>query len=277
MRRIGRALGTGLVVLLSSGAALAEVEFYQRADRADVGLDDTFRLTIVVSDAPDSADPQFPTTSDFQVLSKSQSSQTSLQLGGGSGILKRTHKYVLLMRANRAGELTIPPAILTIGGKTYKTEPVRITVKKGHLQDPRAGAQRTSPFPDPFRRFPFPSVPGFDDEEDLLANVDVPRSESDLFLRASLDREEVYAGDQTTLSIHIFSRVDLSSVDAVTMPKLDGFWSEDLESPSQLTGEQKVINGIPYRAYLLKRRALFPVKAGTVKIGSPEADITTGF
>src|SRR5262249_45283667 len=89
MRRTGRAVGTGLAVLLSSGAALAEVEFYQRADRAEVGLDDTFRLTIVVSDAPDSADPQFPTTSDFQVLSKSQSSQTSFQLGGGSGILKR--------------------------------------------------------------------------------------------------------------------------------------------------------------------------------------------
>jgi len=277
MRRTGRALGS-LAMLLTSAAALADVEFYQRADRNEVGLDDTFRLTIVVSDAPDSSNLQFPSSNDFEILSKSQSSQMSYQLGGGaSGVLKRTQKYVLLMRANRTGDLTLPPSVLTIHAKSYRTEPVRITVKKGHLQDPRAGAQRGSSFPDPFRRFPFPSVPGFDDEEDSLPDVDVPRSESDLFLRASLDRDEVYVGDQTTLSIHIFSRVDLSSVDAVTMPKLDGFWSEDLESPSQLTGEQKVINGIPYRAYLLKRRALFPVKPGTAKIGSAEADITTGF
>ena len=105
----------------------------------------------------------------------------------------------------------------------------------------------------------------------------IPRGDTDLFLRASLDRDEVYVGEQTTLSLYIYSRVDLSSVDAVTMPKLEGFWSEDVESPTQLSGEQKIVNGIPYRAYLLRRRALFPVKAGALTITPAEADITTGF
>jgi hypothetical protein len=105
----------------------------------------------------------------------------------------------------------------------------------------------------------------------------IPRGDSDLFLRASLDRSDVYVGEQVTLSLYIYSRVDLSSVDAVTMPKLEGFWSEDVESPTQLSGEQRIINGIPYRAYLLRRRALFPVKSGTLTITAAEADITTGF
>ena len=105
----------------------------------------------------------------------------------------------------------------------------------------------------------------------------IPRGDSDLFLRASLDKDEVYVGEQATLSLYIYSRVDLSSVDAVTMPKLEGFWSEDVESPTQLSGEQKIVNGIPYRAYLLRRRALFPVKPGTLTITPAEADITTGF
>ena len=61
------------------------------------------------------------------------------------------------------------------------------------------------------------------------------------------------------------------------MPKLEGFWSEDVESPTQLSGEQKIVNGMPYRAYLLRRRALFPVKPGTLTITAAEADITTGF
>ena len=84
-------------------------------------------------------------------------------------------------------------------------------------------------------------------------------------------------GEQVTLSLHIYSRVDLSSVDAVTMPKLEGFWSEDVESPTQLSGEQRVVNGIPYRTYLLRRRALFPMRSGTLAITPAEADITTGF
>lgn len=277
MRRIGRVAGSFLAIsLVAAGVARAEIELSQDVDRTEVGLDDTFRLIVTVSDAPDSVQVQFPSSSDFNVLSKSESSQMSYQLGGGGpATIKRTHKYTLLMRANRVGSLTIPPTVISLGGKTYKTEPVQIAVKRGHVDDPRA--QRGPRPNDPFRRFSFPGLGAFDDDADGFPDVDVPRSDSDLFLRASLDRDEVFVGDQVTLSLYIFSRVDLSSVDAVNLPKLDGFWSEDLESPTQLTGEQKVLNGVPYRAYLLKRRALFPVKPGKISIGAAEAEITTGF
>ncbi|HEY8209194.1 MAG TPA: BatD family protein, partial [Myxococcaceae bacterium] len=70
---------------------------------------------------------------------------------------------------------------------------------------------------------------------------------------------------------------DLSSVDSLSQPKLEGFWSEEVDSPGQLSAEQRVVGGVPYHAYLLKRRALFPVKPGVVKIGPAEADVTTGF
>ena len=36
----------------------------------------------------------------------------------------------------------------------------------------------------------------------------IPRGDSDLFLRASLDRDNVYVGEQVTLSLYIYSRVD---------------------------------------------------------------------
>jgi TPR repeat protein len=101
--------------------------------------------------------------------------------------------------------------------------------------------------------------------------------DSDLFLRASLDRDEVLVGEQTTLSLYLYSRVELSSVDDITLPKLEDFWSEEVERPTVLSGEQRTVNGISYRAYLLRRQALFPAKAGTLTITSVEADITTGF
>ena len=44
-----------LALLLLATPALAEVKFYQTADREKLGTEDTFRLTIVVSDAPDGA------------------------------------------------------------------------------------------------------------------------------------------------------------------------------------------------------------------------------
>lgn len=276
MRRTGSgwtALLAGLA-LLASAPAWADIEFYQKVDRTEVGTEDTVRLSVVVADAPPSAQVQLPAPRDFEVLSSSRSSQRSIQLsGGGPAVIQDVTTHTLILRATRTGKLTIPPAVLTTAGRTYKTDPIELTVKQGRLGPAPGQASRPS-LPDPFRNFP-----GQDPFEDMEMDDEpvIPRGDSDLFLRASLDRDEIYVGEQTTLSLYIYSRVDLSSVDAVTMPKLEGFWSEDVESPTQLSGEQKIVNGIPYRAYLLRRRALFPVKAGTLNITPAEADITTGF
>ncbi|EAU63003.1 BatD family protein [Stigmatella aurantiaca] len=278
MRRTGngwRGVLAGLAVL-ASAPAWAAVEFYQSVDRTEVGTEDAFRLTVVVVDAPPSAQVQFPAPKDFEVLSSSRSSQRSIQLsGGGPAVIQDVTKHTLVMRALRPGRLIIPPSVLETAGKTYRTEPLEITVSEGRMGPAPGQASRPSRLPDPFRNFPpqGQSPFGGDDDEDTI----IPRGDSDLFLRASLDRDDVYVGEQVTLSLYIYSRVDLSSVDAVTMPKLEGFWSEEVESPTQLSGERRTVNGIPYRAYLLRRRALFPVKAGSLTITAAEADITTGF
>jgi hypothetical protein len=266
-------IGSALTVLLLAAPALAEVEFYQTIDRDKVGTEDTFRLTIVVAGAPEGATVQFPAPSDLEVLSRSQSTQMSYSIGSaGAGNIKHVQKYTLVLRANRSGNLTIPPAVLTVAARTYKTEALKIEVVKGRTTPPpQAQAPRTSPFPPPFGDDPFGGMFPQGDEPQI------PRSDSDLFLRATIDKDEVYLGEQVTLSLIIYSRADLSSVDSVTMPKLEGFWSEDIESPTQLSPEQKTIGGVPYRAYLLRRRALFPVKSGTLTIDAAEADITTGY
>ncbi|MBS1153666.1 MAG: BatD [Myxococcaceae bacterium] len=264
-------IGSALALLLVASPAAADVEFYQTVDRDKVGTEDTFRLTIVVAGAPDGATVQFPAPADLEVLSRTQSTQMSYSIGSaGTGNIKHVQKYTLVMRANRTGTLTIPAAVLSVSSRSYKTEALKIEVTKGRTTPPpQAQAPRTA-FPPPFGGDPFGMFPEGEEPE-------IPRSDSDLFLRATIDKEEVYLGEQVTLALVIYSRSDLSSVDSVTMPKLEGFWSEDIESPTQLSPEQKTIGGVPYRAYLLRRRALFPVKSGTVTIDAAEADITTGY
>jgi len=267
----------GLALLASAPAWAAGLEFYQTVNREEVGSEDTFMLTIVTVDAPPDARVKPPSSDDFEILSSTRSAQRSVSWsGGGPAKIQEVTKYVLVMRANRAGRLTIPPAELTVGGKTLRTDPVQMTVKTGRLGPPAGQAQGgRSRLPDPFANFPSRLPDPF--AEDLEDEPTIPRGDSDLFLRASLDRDSVVVGEQVTLSLHIYSRVDLNSVDAVTMPKLEGFWTEEVDTPTQLSGEQKVVDGVPYRSYLLRRRAIFPVKAGTLTISPAEADITTGF
>lgn len=284
MPRTGSAL---VLALLASAPAFAEVEFTMQADRTKVGTEDTFRLEIVVANAPEGAVLQLPAPADFEVLGRSESTQMSYSVGpGGAGVIKQVRKHTLTMRANRPGTLTIPPAALQTATKQLRTQPVTLEVVRGRLAPDRP--QRRQP-QNPFGLPPgfpsMPGMPGFDEEEEPQADLpntepfdepSIPRSDSDLFVRMSLDKTEAYVGEQVMLTIHIYSRVDLSSVDGVTMPRLEGFFSQDFKTPTQLMPEQRSIGGVPYREYLLRQKAVFPMKAGDVTIDAPEADITTG-
>lgn len=279
MARTGSAL---VVALLAAAPAFAEIEITMRADRAKVGTEDAFHLEIAIANAPEGASLQLPATTDFEILGRSQSTQMSYSLGpGGTSSISQVQKHTLTMRANRVGTLAIPPAVLQIGSKQHKAPPITIEVVRGRLEPERANRQPLNPFgfPPGFH----PGLPGFDQpDDDPSENAapdepSVPRGDSDLFLRMTIDKSEVYVNEQVMVKIHLYSRVDLSSVDTVTMPKLDGFLSQDFKAPSQLNGSQRLIGGVPYREFLLRQKAVFPLKAGTHTIEGPEADITTGF
>lgn len=284
MARTGSAIAVALLLTAAPALAEVEVEVTMQADREKVGTEDTFRLEIVVANAPEGAVLQLPAPEDFEVLGRSQSTQMSYALGpGGAGVITQVQKHTLTMRATRTGLLTIPAAAVQTASRQYKTRPVTIEVVRGRLTP-----ERTAKRPPPANPFGFPpgflppGFPGFDEEDEpgsAIPGADepaVPRGDSDLFLRMSLDKTEAYVGEQVLATIHLYSRVDLSSVDTVTMPKLDGFLSQDFKTPNQLVSEQRLIGGVPYREYLLRQKAIFPLKAGTITIEAPEADITTG-
>jgi hypothetical protein len=259
---------------LSAVAVAAPVEFSQEVDRREVGLEDTFRLTVSYANAPETAQLQLPTSDDVEVLSRSQATQMSFEMTGGfSGSLKRVHKVVLMMRPLKVGKLTIAPAQLTVGKNTYKTQPVAVTVRKGRI-GPSPSAQRPNRPNNPLGTSP---LFGFGDEEDAAPEAELPRSESDLFLRSHLDKTEAYVGEQLTLSLFVYSRIDLSEVTSLSLPKVEGFWSEDVDAPTQLIGENRTVEGVAYRAFLIRKRALFGMKPGTFTITPAEADVVTGF
>src|SRR4051812_39552255 len=87
--------------LLLATAAHAAAEFYSTVDRKEVGTEDTFAFTIVLSDQPADAQLVFSPGNDFEVLSRQQANQFSYNMGPGGGGVKRVIKYILVLRANR--------------------------------------------------------------------------------------------------------------------------------------------------------------------------------
>jgi hypothetical protein len=260
-RRTGNALWLAVLIALPALAA-GEVELSATADASEVPLDGTLTLRIAVTygSKADTGDLQVPTFADFDVVSRSQSEQVTFTLSNSSPSFRRTVVTSLALTPRRTGELAIEPVKLEFHGQRFQTDPIKVRVV------PAGQAQR--------RR-----AQGLDDRlaDNLDPFADVHPGQRDLILRAAVDNERPFVGQQVTYSLYLLARTNVSSIEKLQIPRLDGFWSEDVEAPQQLMPEQRILDGVPYTAYLLRRRALFPLRPGKATIEPAEVQVLTGF
>jgi hypothetical protein len=264
-KRTGKGLCLALLLSLPAFAA-AEVELSAATDAAEIALDGTLmlRITVTYASKGDSGELQLPAFNDFEVVNQSRSEQVSFTFVNGSPSFRRTVLTVLALTPKRLGELTIEPAKLDARGKISQTQPIRVRVVPAGQAQPSGQAG-----PDPLANDRVPP--------DVDPFADVHPGQRDLLLRATVDNERPFVGQQVTYSLYLLARANVSSIERLQVPRLDGFWSEDLEAPQQLVPEQRILDGVPYTAYLLRRRALFPLRSGKATIDPAEVQVLTGF
>jgi hypothetical protein len=254
-------------------AAAGGVEVSTTADRDEVSLDGTVtvQVTVTYSSKGEPGDLELPPFRDFDVVSRSQSEQVSFAFVSGAPAFKRTIVTTLTVTPKRAGDAVIEPARLVHGGHTYASQPIRIHVlPAGQAPPPRAGRGPSRRGLDPVDE-PVPS------EEPLDPFADVHPGSRDLLLRATVDNDRPFVGQQITYSLYLLARINVSGIDKLQLPRLDGFWTEEIEAPQQLVGEARILDGVPYRSFLLRKRALFALHPGKAVIERAEVEVLTGF
>ena len=270
---MSRRTGSAIAALLVASAAFAaeDVQVSARTDVDEVPLDGTLNLqiTAAVSSKGDQPELTLPDLKDFDVVSRSQSEQVAFTFLNNAPSFRRTTVTTVKLAPRREGQLTIEPARVTYKGRTYKTQPITVhALPAGQTPAPKRRAQAgpPPPLPDPFA-----------EEGSLDPFKDMHPESRDLVLRASVDRDRPFVGQQVTYSLYLLARINVSGIDKLQLPRLDGFWSEEVEAPQQLVQEARIIDGVPYRAYLLRKRALFPLRPGKVQIDPAEVEVMTGF
>lgn len=267
VRLLGLALAVGVGVVGPS-IALASPQIDVDISPRTIALGERARYELTVSDA-DGAEVTFPNFGELVVVSgPNQTVQSVMHFSRGQQTIRTSRVYSWMLEAPREGTFLIGPATLVHGSTKLASRSLELNCE-GQAQ-PRSQRQQRSRnplanLPDPFVDDPFGTA--------LFGDVSPPRGESDIFLRASVDKTEVYLGEQVTLSLYLYSQADISGVQALSFPKLDGFWAEDIEAPTQLYPEMKTVRGRPYRAYMLRKRALFPLRAGELTVDPVEAQV----
>jgi len=230
------------ISLISLNSIASNVDIKMSAP-GQVSLGERFRLTYQINADVDSF--SLPAMSGIQVLgapSRSQSSSIQIINGKVTQDITITYSYVLV--ANKEGELLIPPATAIINGKKYSSPSRKLLVGKAASQTNQTNrgsnnqtAQNTGQIKD-----------------------------SDLFIKAIIDKKDIYLGEQLIVTYRIYTKVPVSnlSYDNQSFP---GFWSINLmDNQKSLKQKHQIIDGVEYLVADLAKLALFPQKTGDFTI-----------
>jgi hypothetical protein len=227
------------------GWAADKVVFTMEAPQV-VELGEQFRLAFSVN--ANGQNLKLPNLSDFDVLMGPSTSQsTSFQIINGVSSQSVSYSYLYVLRAKKEGRFTINPGSITVDGTEYTSNSQSIEVVKGSAK---------------------PSTGGVDEPTSTPGTV----SKKDLFVRMNLDRRSLYKGEHLTATIKIYSKVNLNGFEDISIPNFEGFWSQDIQLPQQISLQRETYNGEIYNVGTLKKTLLFPQQTGNITIGPVKID-----
>lgn len=235
-------------VILASVASYAQVTVTATIDRTQIGLNEDFTLSVEVSGS-NAGKPQLPEMENFAQLAGTSSSQ-SIQIINGRMSSSHTYHYTFIAIA--AGKFEIGPVEVEAGGQVYRSQPIRVEIAQGAAAQPSAPGAGPAPQTDP--------------------NV---KAESSIFLRAEVDRKQVYQNQPVIVTFKIYTARNIRNYGNAKIPSFTGFWVEDYPMPRQPRTYQQVINGQRFLVAEVKRTALFPQSAGknTIESMSLECEV----
>ena len=241
MKRLFITVITALMALAAAAQDVIKVE----APNV-VAADEQFNVTFIIEGENSPSDFTWSAGSNFQVLWGPQSGHsvsTRIINGQRSRSEQTTYTYVLMPTST--GKFAIPTATAKVKGKEIKSASRTIEVAAAGSASSRSQGQQQG---QPAQR--------------QQAGV----SDDDIFLTLDLSRTNVVVGEPITATLKLYQRVNVAGFENVTFPDFNGFWSQEIEAPTNIEFSREVYDGQIYNAALLRKFILIPQQQGAVTI-----------
>jgi hypothetical protein len=230
------------------------VQFTASASKTEVATGEEFEITFSTNGNGDQFTP--PRFAGFQLTGGPNVSQSMTSVNGNTSV-SFSYSYELL--AVKEGEYTIGPATIVVNGRRLSTKPITIKVVKGQPVPQNRNAQ-TGP-------------------DNTINDNNISDLSKSVFIRAIVNKTNVYQGEQLTVSYRLYTRVSIVNAQPDKLPDLNGFFAEDTKSLQQQSQWRvEVYNGIRYNVTDIKQSILFPERSGdlTVDPFGMTLDVRTG-
>lgn len=176
--------------------------------------------------------PSLPNLQGMEYLSKTPSTSTSYSFINGT--TSQSYDYSYYLQAKKKGKFTIPPITVTVDGKGYSTQPIHVTIIN---RNKAAKSSNSNGLPD-------------------------------IFLRMRVSDHHPVNGQQIVASLVLYFKnsLQVSSYQAMSGWKADGFWKEELDENQQPRAVSTIIDGERFNKAVLIKYALFPTKEGKLTL-----------
>ena len=227
-----------LLILLSAGV-FGQAKFIGTASKTTVGTGEQFEVSYTINTNADDFTP--PNVTGLHILSGPNVSNSFESVNGQSS-QSTTISYIIM--AIKEGNFTIGPASVVANGTKLTSNSIQIRVVKGQ---------------------PVPQNNGGNGGGNTASNANTKDLSKALFLRAVVDKDNVYQGQKITLTYRVYFRVDIVQNQVNKLPDLTGFWNEDVKMQQQQP-RVETYKGVKYNVADVKQILLFPEHAGNITI-----------
>ena len=240
-----RKLTALLAAFLLSLTAFAQTEIDVRVPNL-VGLEEQFNVTFVIEGTAPS-DFSWSAGGDFQLVwgpQKGSMSTYSNTNGRKSSSTQTTYTYIL--KPVKTGKFALPAAHATVGGKQISSGSPEVEVVADN-----SGASQ-------------------DSRQESSAAATGAVSSDDIYLSFDLSKTDVILGETVTATLKLYQRVNLVGFENIKYPDFNGFWSQNLQAPTNLDFHRENVGGKIYNVALIHSWNLVPQQAGDLVIDPVE-------
>ena len=243
-----------LIGLMGTLAAWAQTSIRVEVHNI-VELSERFNLVFVVEGEQAPSDFQWTAGEDVTVVwGPQKGSSRNVQIVNGKTTRSSQTFYTYILQARKTGTLTIPSAVAKVKGEELRSKPVTIQV----VDDGGSSAAGSTASQEPSQ------AGGQQQARQATSN------QGDIFLRLSLSRTSVVVGEPITATLKIYNRTNLVDFENARFPTFNGFWSQEVDSPTNIEFKREQVDGTMYNSAILRRWVIIPQKAGDQTIDPAE-------
>ncbi|MCF6358586.1 MAG: BatD family protein, partial [Draconibacterium sp.] len=222
-----------------------ETRFVMSASNA-VEMGKQFRLSFSLNERGGKIKLPPGLSNNFDILMGPSTGQsTSVRIINGKSTRTVNYSYTYILRAKKEGDFEIRPASVEVKGKIIESNSLNIKVVKPQSKPAQTQTNTKN-----------------------LGSTNVDLGKDNIFARVVMSKRNVYRGEQiiATVKLYVNPNIPIAGFDEVNLPTYEGFYTQDIKIPQQVSFKREVYNDKIYQVGVLKKTILFPQQNGKLTI-----------